>query len=425
MPTDAPVHLAREGVEFATSAASEVPARLAAGEFRPTDYYWLPGMAAWRLLAEFAPSQRRLPFPRPLIEEAGLLDGVFGRQHRTQGLALFWDHLSAASVACVVDPEVLRQIEEATGVRVLSRCEQELAAWYQAMVAEVLSDRVFTGVERINLANLAHSFGYDAAKAQELHRAAFTVYFKDGLATALARPVGPDQQARDIAALSEQVPLPPAEVVTMVHAAMQSRLEQVIEAALEQEGEEEFLAPEKSRAIRALALAMGQDLGRDFAPLAARLDRGERSWQIARGPLVPVATELVLGSAEACYWSRRVDLVQNKRVTVRRSFGGLAGSSRSLFGVRLRAGSYQVQRETEDQMVQLDSGTALFTSSRVIFDGALKNFNFKLGKVLDVTEFNNAVAISRDSGPDIYFCFPDGGHEVATLLRRLVREAKA
>lgn len=169
-------------------------------------------------------------------------------------------------MACVVDPEVLRQIEEATGVRVLSRCEQELAAWYQAMVAEVLSDRVFTGEERINLANLAHSFGYDAAKAQELHRAAFTFYFKDGLATALARPVGPDQQARDIAALSEQVPLPPAEVVTMVHAAMQSRLEQATEAALEQEGEEEFLAPEKSRAIRALALAMGQDLSRDFAP---------------------------------------------------------------------------------------------------------------------------------------------------------------
>jgi hypothetical protein len=169
---------------------------------------------------------------------------------------------------------------------------------------------------------------------------------------------------------------------------------------------------------------MGQDLTRDHPELAARLELAERGWQVARGELVPVATDLVLGSAEVCYWTRRVDLIQNKRVTVRRNFGGLVGSTGSILGVRYRAGSYQVARQTEDQMIQVDSGTVLFTSSRVVFDGALKNFNFKLGKVLDVMEFSNGVGISRDSGPDVYFCFGADGHEAAAILRRLVREAK-
>ena len=31
---------------------------------------------------------------------------------------------------------------------------------------------------------------------------------------------------------------------------------------------------------------------------------------------------------------------------------------------------------------------------------------------------------SRDSGPDVYFCFGADGHEAAAILRRLVREAK-
>ena len=425
MTTAAPVHLARDGVEFATCAAVEVPARLAAGEFRPTDHYWRPGMADWRRLAEFAPATRRLPFPRPVAEEPNLLDGMFGREHRTKGLALFWDLLAAAPVAGGVDEAAVRRIETETGVKVRARCAKELAAWYQAMVAEHLSDRVFTAGEQVDLANLARSFGYDEARATELHRAAFTAYFQAGLATVLARSDAPADKGRAIAALSERVPLPPAEVADLVRAALQAHLGRTVQAAVEPDGESELISPEKAREIRTLALAMGQDLTRDFADLAQRLTRAERGWRLARGPLVPVATGLVLGGAETCYWSRRVDLVQNKRITTRRSYGGFSASTRAIFGVRYRTGSYQVARETEDQMVQIDSGTAVFTSSRVIFDGALKNFNFKLGKVLEVTEYNNAVAISRDSGPDVYFCFPDGGHEAATILRRLVREAKA
>jgi hypothetical protein len=224
--------------------------------------------------------------------------------------------------------------------------------------------------------------------------------------------------------LSEQVPLPTGEVAALVREAVRAYLGQAAQAAVERDEGRELIAPPQARGLRTLALAMGQDLTRDHPELAARLDLAERSWQLARGELVPVATDLVLGSAEVCYWTRRVDLIQNKRITVRRSFGGLVGSTGSILGVRYRAGSYQVARQTEDQMIQVDSGTVLFTSSRVVFDGALKNFNFKLGKVLDVMEFSNGVGISRDSGPDVYFCFGADGHEAAAILRRLVREAK-
>ena len=421
---DPVVHVARAGAEFATCPASEVAARLAAGEFRPTDHYWSPGMADWRPLADLGPARRRLPFPRPVPETPNLLDGMFGREHRTAGLARFWDLLAAAPAGGTVDEEAVRRIEEETGVRVRARCAKELAAWYQAMVTEVLADRVFTPEEKADLTGLAWSFGYDAAQAQAMHRAAFTAYFRAGLATALARPVPADQQARAIAALSEQVPLPAAELAALVRDALGARLGQAFQAAAEHDEGQELMSPPQARAVRSLAAAMGRDLSRDFADLAGRLERAERAWELARGELRPVATDLVLGSAEVCYWSRRVDLVQNKRVTVRRSFGGFAGSTGAILGVRYRTGSYQVARETEDQMTQIDSGTALFTSSRVVFDGALKNFNFKLGKVLAVMEFTNGVGISRDSGPDIYFCFGADGHEAATILRRLVREAK-
>ena len=197
---DPVVHLARAGAEFATCPAAEVPARLAAGEFRPTDFYWSPGMAAWRPLADFGAPRRRLPFPRPVPAAPNLLDGMFGREHRSAGLALFWDLLAATPPGGTVDEEAVRRIEEETGVRVRTRCAKELADWYQAMVVEVLSDRVFTPEEKADLAGLAWSFGYDTSQAQAMHRAAFTAYFRTGLATVLARAVPADERARAIAA---------------------------------------------------------------------------------------------------------------------------------------------------------------------------------------------------------------------------------
>ena len=97
------VHVARAGAEFATCPATEVPARLAAGEFLPTDHYWAPGMAAWRRLAEFAPTPRgwslrvaaRRRLPRPIFDyiDGGAdderlaveLEELFRRAHARRG----------------------------------------------------------------------------------------------------------------------------------------------------------------------------------------------------------------------------------------------------------------------------------------------------------------------------------------------------
>ena len=87
-------------------------------------------------------------------------------------------------------------------------------------------------------------------------------------------------------------------------------------------------------------------------------------------------------------------------------------------------GSYDVQRETKDQLTKIDSGTAIFTDQRVIFNGEYKNINFKLNKILDIKEYNNGIEIGKDSGGDVFFNFDQGAGDATVLLKRLVREAK-
>jgi hypothetical protein len=92
--------------------------------------------------------------------------------------------------------------------------------------------------------------------------------------------------------------------------------------------------------------------------------------------------------------------------------------------LRYRSGSYDVERQTEQRLEKVDSGTLVFTSKRVIFSGSLKSMNFKFSKILNVTVYSDALEIDKDTGGDVVFFFPDGQTEAAVILRRLVKQAK-
>jgi hypothetical protein len=83
-----------------------------------------------------------------------------------------------------------------------------------------------------------------------------------------------------------------------------------------------------------------------------------------------------------------------------------------------------VERQTEQRLEKVDSGTLVFTSKRVIFTGSLKSMNFKYAKVLDVTVYSDAIEIDKDTGGDVIFFFSSGQTEAAVILRRLVKQAK-
>jgi hypothetical protein len=418
-----PIHIARGGKEIATCDASEIDAKLRAGELTATDFYWRAGMAGWKPLGELAALRPPLPFPRPEEREPNLLDGLLGRGNRTSGLVLLWDKLAAAPVECRVSEEEIAQIDEQVGYKVRNRCREELEGWYRAAVAAYLADRLFTPQESANLGNLAATLGLGPEKALGLHREAFTLYLTAGLRTCLERNAGAEEKARQIAELTRQVPLPPEAVAAVRSAVFGELLSKQVEAALTQDDGDELIDPARVKVINDQAMALGVRMSAELPELTVRMREAEALWGLYRAPLQPVGCDLDLG-AEGCYWTAQVDFYQKKRVTVRRSYGGFSSSVRIFGSLRYRVGNYAVERETEDQVVKIDSGTLAFTAQRVIFKGEIKNFNFKYAKVLDVTAYSNALVIARDTGGDNIFLFPSGQKEAAVILRRLVRQAK-
>lgn len=417
-----PLHIARAGVEVGVFPLDEVRTRLASGDFRSTDHYWVPGMAAWQLLSLLPGPVRNLPFPRPSEKSANLLDGMLGRESYQAGLLLVWDRLSAAPKECALTDADWAEMDAKVGYAIRKRCREDLRKWYRQAMEAYLSDRYFAPDEKSNLGNLAVSFGIGPEDAEAIHDDAFASYFRIGMRTVLARSIPPKQKREQIDLLGKEVPLPDAKRVEAMSQVFQAYFDDRIKAMVSQEDGGEVMDPAAYAAFMSELREMEINPSLDDK-YQARVDSAQRLWALCRAPLREVACALDLGS-EGCFWTQQVELGLNRRVTTRRSYGGF-GTSIKIWGpLRYRTGSYEVERQTEQRLEKVDTGTLVFTSKRVIFSGSVKSLNFKLTKVLDVTVYNNAIEIDKDSGGDVVFFFPSGQAEAAVILRRLVRQAK-
>ena len=416
------IHIARAGVEIGAWALDEVRVKLASGELVPTDNYWKPGMAGWLTLAVLPDLVRVLPFPRPAEKGANLLDGMLGRKSYQAGLLAVWDKLSKMPTQCVISDADWLSLGEKLGYDVRKRCRDDLIKCYRQAFEAYLSDRYFDPLEKADLGSLARSFGLDAPAAEALHGEAFASYCRIGMLTVMLRDIPPQQKREQMDLLGKEVPLSDAKVKETMHDAFQSYFNDRLKVLMQQEDGGEVMDPAAYAAFAAEIKQMDINLSLDDK-LNVRIDSAQRLWALCRSPLKEVPCELDIGN-EGCFWTQQVELGLNKSVTTRRSYGGF-GTSIKIWGpLRYRSGSYEVERQTEQRLVKVDSGTLVFTSRRVIFSGSLKSLNFKYAKVLDVTVYNNAIEIDKDSGGDVLFFFPSGQAEAAVILRRLVRQAK-
>jgi hypothetical protein len=417
------LHLARAGREYGTCVVEELAARLAAGEALPTDHYWRPGMKEWELVAALLAPRPQLPFARPADKETNFFDDLFSRESKVKGLQSLWDKLATSPRECLVSEADIIALTQKLGYDVRKRCQDDLKQWYRQALAAYLADRLFTPDEKVNLENLARTFGFDAVTTLALHRAEFESYYAVGAMTCLMRAGTPEEKAQQLLLLAQEVPLPSSVVSEVKLRAFKTYFGDLYKQNVVREDEENLLDPSVGRELRRMANVHGLDLADALPELSSQLAQSTQLWQLYKAPLTPITSDRELGS-EPCYWERQVDLYQNKRITVRRSYGGF-GSSIKIFGsLRYRVGSYDVQRQTEDQVVQVDAGRLLFLAQRAVFDGQLKNMNFKYTKVVDIVSYTNALVVSRDSGPDLIFMFSEGPAEAGVILRRLVRQAK-
>lgn len=421
---DDSVHIARDGKEIGQFTVQEIPGLITSGQLMETDFFWRAGMTAWKPVYDLVNTQKvwKLPFPRPEEKSANLWDQLLSRENKQTMLALLWDKLTAAQQECQLTVADIEQINQATQSNLYRRCRKELEQWYLQMVQAYLEDHLFTSQEKTNLNNLMYSLGMIQERAYEIQKEVFLEYYKKAFQSILNGPGEFAEKREQIRTLAGSIPLPDTVMDSLNTIIWGEILMQEIKFLGETLDGELIISPENVKQYNQVAVDLDLHLA-NYPAVQAAFNRAQKYYTLLKGQLTPIECNLELGS-EICYWMQPVGLLMVKRTVVRRNYGGFSSSIKIFGSLRYRVGSYDVQRETKDQLTKIDSGTAIFTDQRVIFNGEFKNLNFKLNKVLDIKEYNNGIEIGKDSGGDVFFNFDQGAGDATVLLKRLVREAK-
>jgi hypothetical protein len=290
------------------------------------------------------------------------------------------------------------------------------------MVQAYLEDHLFTPQEKVNLNNLMYSLGLIQERAYEIQKEVFLEYYKKAFQAILNGPGEFAEKRESLRTLAQSIPLPSTVMDPLNTIIWGEVLTQEIKFLGETLDGELIISPEGVKQYNQVAIDLDVHLA-NYPAVQAAFNRAQKYYKLLKGELTPIDCNLELGS-EKCYWMQPVSLLMVKRTVVRRNYGGFSSSIKIFGSLRYRVGSYDVQRETQDQLTKIDGGTAIFTDERVIFNGEYKNINFKLNKILDIKEYNNGVEIGKDSGGDVFFNFTEGVGDATVLLKRLVREAK-
>ncbi len=422
---DDSVHIARDGQEIGRFAVPELPSLIASGKLMETDFFWRPGMTAWKPLYDLVNTQKvwKLPFPRPEETSRNLWDHLLARENKQTMLAMLWDKLATTHQECLLTEADIQEINTANRSNLHRRCKKELEDWYLTAVQTYLEDHLFTTNEKINLVNLMKSFGIAQERAYEIQKEVFISYYKLAFQTIMNRPAEFAERREQTRALAQSIPLPASVMDSLNTIIWGEILTQELKFQSETAEGVAVISPENAQKFNQVIADLDLHLA-NYPAIQAAYGRAQKYYTLMKGELTPIECGLELGR-EVCYWMQPVNLLLVKRTVVRRNYGGLSTSIKIFGSLRYRLGSFDVQRETKDQLTKIDSGTAIFTDQRVIFNGEFKNLNFRHTKILDIKEYNNGIEIGKDSGGDVFFNFDQGAGDATVLLKRLVRDSKS
>jgi hypothetical protein len=145
-----------------------------------------------------------------------------------------------------------------------------------------------------------------------------------------------------------------------------------------------------------------------------QMDRFRLFWRMENGIYPEVEASINLQRGERCHFSSDAKWYEKRTVTKAVRYGGPAISVKIVKGLYYRAGSYQVQRVTQEETRQVSSGTLYITDKRIVFHGQPKNGSIRFNNIISFVPYADGIEIEKTSGRNPIFTFGDG--EFASVL---------
>jgi Holliday junction resolvasome RuvABC ATP-dependent DNA helicase subunit len=333
------------------------------------------------------------PFQPRNIEKAGAFGRLLGSRPRRNALIELNNRLAAAAAVTDVTLSDVEGLNATFGVDLHEMFAGEVRELYDDALTFYLVDDELSDADQAALAHLRDLFGLTAEDAVRRHYEAAAKSFRKAVGDVLSdRRVSTSETAR-LKRLTAALELPVALAREIVIEQTLRVLREMAESALA----DDRLSADEDAAISEVAKALGVpvDLG---PPTLLAMAAARRRWRLEFGPLQPIPTPVDLKRNEACLMSVTCELKEVKRITVNRRLG-----------------------IKNDVLEGIDTGTLHLTTQRMVFVGQRRSINTKLESIVNATQYNDGISVSRSSGKPFLFLFTENLPEFVILYNRARR----
>jgi hypothetical protein len=330
------------------------------------------------------------------LDEVGLVDRLLRRKPRGNALKEIHNLLATTALPDLTAADV----ENVLSAYEVSRTQARdgLLELYRAAVEFRLRDRHLSDEDVADLRRLRYVLGLDDDDAGSLEREQLRSVYRHHLKSALADGVLSAEEKADLAAMVANFRLP--EDVRL--AVYKEEAESVIQQAFRTAIADQRLTHEEERRLALMSQNLGVAIAQS-ADAQRQLERFRLLAQVENGQLPDVQSPLILQRGERCHARFTCALHEMRTVTKAVSYHGPAGRIRIMKGLSWRYGYVNVNRITKEELKLIDTGELLVTNKRLLFNGAKRNTNVPLKRVVHFTMYKDGVQIEKDSGRDQFF----------------------
>ena len=328
------------------------------------------------------------------LERPGFLSRLFRRRPKENALREVQNLLAQRAVGELSAADV----ENVLSSYQLSRAEagETFRQFYRSAVDyRVARDRRLSDADVADLRHLRYVLGLDDADAKDIELEVLRDLYRGVLRHALLDGALAEAEKTALEAMAVNFGLPE----TTRKSIYAEEVLAVVQEAFNKAVADRRLTDEEEERLARMSENLGVKITHDAESLA-KVARFRLLAQIESGTLPVLDCRIRLQRGEQCHAQFPCSLHELRTVTRAVRYHGPSGSIRIMKGLSYRYGQVNVSRIKTEELRQLDSGTLLITSRRLLFNGTNKNSQVLLKRVIHFDVYRDGLRIEKDSGRD-------------------------
>lgn len=353
-------------------------------------------------------------FQKKELKKPSFFQKLLKKEPKENSLIMLNNLLASKDILEISKSEI-EHIERTHGISLIRDYKNEILVIYEAIVSN-LTKNLELNEREINILNhFASLLGLpDSLKNQSFEKVV-RVLLKEGISSLIVNHELPNNY--DILLKQYQGNLDVSEeLVESISKEVRVETLQNLFASIT---ENQRVSPEEDTQLKNSAKSLQIEFKLDDKS-AKKFEKMKNYWSIENEELVPLDCDLSLQKKENCYQELSVVWKEKRKVTKRINYAGPTAKIKIMKGVHYRIGSAQIQRVTNEELVEVDKGKLYITSKRLIFVGSKKNTNILYSKILSFIPYKDGIEIVKDSGRNPLFQCSNLSEETLLILNRLI-----